>query len=417
MRSKLPFENPSLLIHKRKAGVMSKAQKEDVQEIPSLCMNCKEEGMTRLLLTSIPHFRDIVLSHFECPHCHIENNEILSASSLAEKGVKVTVCVKGDLNKQIVKSEHAVVKLVELDFEIPASRSILTTTEGLLQSIVTDLTLGLDQREPTLQEVLKNILNEIKLYLAGKEFTLVLDDPSGNSYIEDAKNIQEYTRTKEQTEALGFSTEPACPNEDEVYEFPSTCSHCTSACETRMKMVDIPYFKEVVLMATSCDNCGYKSNEVKTGGAIAQKGKRISLRITGVEDMSRDVLKSETCSLTIPEIGLELHQGTLGGRFTTIEGLLVQVHDQLSYKVPFQSGDSALTEQQEIFKKLLENIMKVSRGELECTIIMDDPLGASYLQNLFAPDPDPNMSIEEYERTFEQNDALGLNDMKTENYQ
>lgn len=45
------------------------------------------------------------------------------------------------------------------------------------------------------------------------------------------------------------------------------------------------------------------------------------------------------------------------------------------------------------------------------TLIVDDCLGASYLQNLYAPDPDPNMTIEEYERTWEQNEDFGLNGM------
>lgn len=48
---------------------------------------------------------------------------------------------------------------------------------------------------------------------------------------------------------------------------------------------------------------------------------------------------------------------------------------------------------------------------------MDDPAGNSYLQNVYAPDDDPEMTVEEYERTFDQNEALGLNDMKTENYE
>lgn len=38
------------------------------------------------------------------------------------------------------------------------------------------------------------------------------------------------------------------------------------------------------------------------------------------------------------------------------------------------------------------------------------------LRNLYAPDPDPNMTVEDYERTFEQNEELGLNDINTENY-
>lgn len=39
------------------------------------------------------------------------------------------------------------------------------------------------------------------------------------------------------------------------------------------------------------------------------------------------------------------------------------------------------------------------------------------VQNVYAPDPDPEMTTEQYERTYEQNEDLGLNDMKTENYE
>lgn len=50
--------------------------------------------------------------------------------------------------------------------------------------------------------------------------------------------------------------------------------------------------------------------------------------------------QSETASLEIPEIQLELHTGTLGGKFTTIEGLLQSVSDQLKELHPFSMGDS-----------------------------------------------------------------------------
>lgn len=40
----------------------------------------------------------------------------------------------------------------------------------------------------------------------------------------------------------------------------------------------------------------------------------------------------------------------------------------------------------------------------------------SIIQNLYAPDEDPEMKVFEYERTFEQNDELGINDIKTEDY-
>lgn len=51
-------------------------------------------------------------------------------------------------------------------------------------------------------------------------------------------------------------------------------------------------------------------------------------------------LQSETSDFQIPEIGLELNPGTLGGRFTTLEGLLNQVYEELDSRA-FARGDSA----------------------------------------------------------------------------
>ena len=47
---------------------------------------------------------------------------------------------------------------------------------------------------------------------------------------------------------------------------------------------------------------------------------------------------------------------------------------------------------------------------------MDDPAGNSYVQDLYYPENDPNLHVEDYDRTYEQDDDLGINDMKVENY-
>jgi len=44
-------------------------------------------------------------------------------------------------------------------------------------------------------------------------------------------------------------------------------------------------------MSTNCDRCGYRDNEVKSGAAISEQGKRITLRVEDPEDLSRDILK------------------------------------------------------------------------------------------------------------------------------
>ena len=88
---------------------------------------------------------------------------------------------------------------------------------------------------------------------------------------------------------------------------------------------DIPYFKEVIVMASTCDACGYRNSEVcmyfsslilcrstfaecfficlcynphimmsmqlKPGGSISEKAKRTTVIIKNVKDLSRDVIK------------------------------------------------------------------------------------------------------------------------------
>jgi zinc finger protein len=72
----------------------------DMQEIESLCMRCHEQvsccdhmkpllaleadgqGITRLLLTSIPYFKEIVVSSFLCTSCGWRDTEIQSAGEI-----------------------------------------------------------------------------------------------------------------------------------------------------------------------------------------------------------------------------------------------------------------------------------------------------------------------------------------------
>ncbi|PVU95282.1 hypothetical protein BB561_001931 [Smittium simulii] len=411
--------------------------------VESLCMNCHKNGTTRLMLTRVPHFSDIILSSFECPHCGFKDNQVQSAAAAAELGQEwgLSASDPKDMSRQIVMAAHATVKFPQIELELPPSaKTRLTTLEGLLSGIIEDL----QQDQPQRFEQNKNsfnIIGNIIQKLVGFSncelpFSLIIDDPSGNSYIESLTppNLDEklskkfYKRTKQHDILLGFAAPEEEPQDeaqqepepitlDEVFEFPSNCSSCSIPSSTRMKQIEIPHFKNVILMSTTCDSCGYKSNEVKSSGAIADHGTKIILKITDTEDLSRDILKSETCGLEIPEIELKLTFGTLGGRFTTIEGLLRQVHDELNRDSQYQ-GDAAAQERRKLFEGFLQKLDDTIEGKtFPITLILDDPVSNSYLQNPYAPDEDPNMTIETYERTFDQNEDLGLNDIKVENYE
>lgn len=440
-----------------------------VQEIESLCMNCHENGITRLLLTSIPYFREVVIMSFECPHCGFKNSEIQPASTIQELGSKYQLKVeqKEDFNRQVIKSETATCKFVELDIEIPPKRGVLTTVEGLLTEMIDDLSADQEERlkvDKNLHDQIEAVINKVKSYIQCEPNTLpltfILDDPAGNSWIEykpgepqhkwshreyarsDEQNVLVGILTKDQLEqrrqeklkALsnrGRNTSEAAKVEttvhgflsdstdienfnNEVQTFTASCPSCGSSCDTHMKPVDIPHFKEVIIMSTVCDHCGYKSNEVKTGGAIPEKSRRITLYCDDPSDLSRDILKSETCLLKVPELHLDIQEGTLGGRFTTLEGLLRQVYDELESRVFTQTSDSMDEATKANWLKFFDDLKEALAGKRKFTVIMEDPLAGSYIQNVYAPDEDPNMKIEDYERTPEQNEDLGLTQMKVD---
>lgn len=84
--------------------------------------------------------------------------------------------------------------------------------------------------------------------------------------------------------------------------------------------------------------------------------------------------------------------------------------DTLEGDNPFV-GDSSDVEYKSNFRVFIEKLQKCKEGEMEFTLIFRDPLGNCFIQNPFHPDPDPIVVSEEYERTEEENEDLGLNQM------
>ncbi|KAK4227554.1 ZPR1 zinc-finger domain-containing protein [Podospora fimiseda] len=422
-----------------------------VEEIESLCMNCEENGTTRLFLTKIPFFREIIIMSFDCPHCGFHNNEIQPAGTFQLKGAyyELRLTAMPDFERQVVKSDTATVKFIELDVEVPAGKGQLTNVEGLLTTIISDLEFDQEKRKketPEVADKVEEIIAKGKKMLAGEAFPfrVCIDDPAGNSFIApDPRDgvgkweKHEFLRTAEQNAALGL-TDTAGPGDDldadrnivpdQIYQFPASCPGCMHPCTTNMKMVDIPHFRQVVIMNTSCDDCGYKSNDVKTGGEIPEKGKKVTLKVKNKEDLARDILKSESCALECPELSLSVNPGTLGGRFTTVEGLLTQVRDDLHNQifeanadagVEARKNDSLAAEEKMRWEEFFDGLNAAIAGDKEFTIVLTDPLASSYVQSMAENpnEPDDQMTVEEYERTAEEEEDLGLADMKTEGYE
>lgn len=397
---------------------------QEASEIDSLCLNCKEDGKTRLLFTKIPFFKEVVLMSFECNSCGWKNNELQPAAVIGEKGIqyKVNVNTINDLSRQVVKTEWAEICIPEVEFEVTKQSGLITTIEGLIERAIEGLTPAAEEtKEPKLIQFIEK-MKELKE--GKKPFTFLLKDPTGNSFIEnplapeqDPKmEVIHYTRTSDEDKSIGIlpaeestisetqallSVDPEELIKGEVHELPTNCPACNAPCNTRMKVTEIPHFKQVVIMATNCDACGARTNEVKSGCGIEDQGVKIQLHINNAEQLSYDLVKSDTCAIRIPELHLELEPNGQG-RYTTAEGLFKGIRDQLSSANPFACGDSGENEK-------MKNILEKLDNPIGLTLILDDPAGNSWMDK-------PDFSGK-YTRTWQQNEELGLNDMKVEGYE
>ena len=388
---------------------------------------------------------------FECDACHFKNTDVQAAGTIQEQGTKFTFKIEtaADLQRQIVKSDTAVFRIEDLDLEIPKGRGRLTNVEGILMEVAADLETDQDRREkdhPDLFAKLNKVISEVKniAQATGLPVTISLDDTAGNSMIEPSPmdgpkySRKEYKRNATQNASLGLadtagtaegadngtgvaSVDPSMEGldilEGQIYTFPCDCPGCTKPAAINMQMVNIPYFKQVIITAVTCDHCEYRSNEVKTGGEVPKQGQRIWLDVERPEDLSRDILKSETCCLKIEECGVEVQPGTMGGRFTTVEGLLSQMRDDLRSSIfdidDEAGGDSMPSSTKSAWQRFFSKLDEAIHAKIKYTILLEDPLANSYVQSVTAPEPDPQIRSESYDRTEEEEDDLGILHMRT----
>lgn len=213
-----------------------------IQTIESLCLSCNENGTTHLLLTKIPYYRDVILMAFECPHCGFKSSEMQSAGAVGVKALTFTLSVNvekkfnealnmdvienagdvhTDLNRQVVKSDAAEIRIPELQFEIPRNgKGEVTTVEGIVSTAAENLQMTQEARREAngdeIADKVQAVIDKLRLYADGKEsFTFVLHDISGNSFLENPYvpekdprvKMLARNRTGEEHESLGFLPE------------------------------------------------------------------------------------------------------------------------------------------------------------------------------------------------------------------
>lgn len=138
-----------------------------------ICPVCK--GLLKITVKEQRDFvgGDMTLISMICSKCPYRSFDILPSKIHRAKKLTFHIRKQADLNVLVARSSSAIIKIPEIGAEIKpgtASPGFITTVEGILMKF----------KKYLKTEKAHKLIDEL---LTGKPFTLLVEDPSGNSSI------------------------------------------------------------------------------------------------------------------------------------------------------------------------------------------------------------------------------------------
>ncbi|MDL2246572.1 ZPR1 zinc finger domain-containing protein [Methanobrevibacter sp. OttesenSCG-928-K11] len=142
-----------------------------------------------------------------------------------------------------------------------------------------------------------------------------------------------------------------------------------------MKELEVPHFGKVLETTITCDNCHFKHSDII---ALEQHDPaKHELSITK-DSLSSRVVRSQSATVSIPELGLKVEPGPKSeGYVTNVEGMIVRFEDAVKRALNLFCDEKS----QINAKKTLENLENLKNGEIEGTLIIEDPFGQSKISD------------------------------------
>ncbi|NHI94058.1 MAG: ZPR1 zinc finger domain-containing protein [Candidatus Lokiarchaeota archaeon] len=152
------------------------------------CPSCqhKMDSMTKTI--NIPNFGETIIFTLICSNCGYKTSDLFPVQDKEPKRYILAYSNSKQLIHKIIRSSSCIIKIPELGISIEPSQAAegyITNLEGLLQKIKT-ITLGLIKiltSEKKINNALA-LIQKIDTAIDGNFiFTLILEDPKGNSAI------------------------------------------------------------------------------------------------------------------------------------------------------------------------------------------------------------------------------------------
>ena len=134
---------------------------------------------------------------------------------------------------------------------------------------------------------------------------------------------------------------------------------------------DVPYFGDCMETLLLCPECGFKHTDVII---LGDRGPvRVIFHVDEEADLFARVVRSSSCTIRIPELGVLIEPGPLSESFVSnVEGVLDRVDTILGQLS--RGGDE---QQAKAATALMKRIESVGVGGESITLILEDPFGNS----------------------------------------
>lgn len=160
----------------------------------------------------------------------------------------------------------------------------------------------------------------------------------------------------------------------------SDCPVCggQKTLEVTNRTDNIPYFGDILETAVLCKECGYQSSD---SISLSQNDPmRFTLEIDESKLNTR-VAKSQTATLTIPDLGLKVEPGPKSqGYVSNVEGILNRFESAIVRALTLE-GENMDKAVEENALNLIEKLASIKMGELSTKLVLEDPFGNSVIDD------------------------------------
>lgn len=150
---------------------------------------------------------------------------------------------------------------------------------------------------------------------------------------------------------------------------------CPSCNHEGLDVTELEYavenFGPVLLSVTTCRSCGYRHTDVFSLSTHDPSFTKV--RVASTEDLKIHVVRGNTATVLVPELGVSIHPGLNNeGFISNVEGVLARIEGVLRFLSRSLEGPK-----KKRADLLLKKVQRAREGKLRFTLALKDPFGNS----------------------------------------